>query len=43
MFKGYVCSKTRHETSMVEGNIYDKTIGFFIEYMDEFKHVKSQI
>jgi hypothetical protein len=40
--KGYV-KKVKPKVSMEEGYIYDKTIGFVIEYMHEFKHVGGKI
>jgi hypothetical protein len=42
-FKAYVRNKARHEASMAEGYIYDETIRFVIEYMQEFKHVRCRI
>ncbi|CAM6039743.1 unnamed protein product [Sphagnum compactum] len=42
-FKAYVQNKARPEASMAEGYIYDETIGFVIEYMQEFKHVRRRI
>jgi hypothetical protein len=36
-FKAYVRNKARPEASMAEGYIYDKTIGFITEYMQELK------
>jgi hypothetical protein len=42
-FKAYVQNKARPEASMAEGYIYDKTIGFVTEYMQEFKHVRRRI
>ncbi len=42
-FKAYVRNKARPEASMAEGYIYDETIGFVTEYMQEFKHVRRRI
>jgi hypothetical protein len=42
-FKAYVQNKARLEASIVEGYIYDKTIGFVTKYMQEFKHVQHCI
>jgi hypothetical protein len=36
-FKVYVRNKVRPKASMAKGYIYDETIGFVTEYMQEFK------
>jgi len=43
MFKTYVRNRARPEASMVEGHLYDKTIRFVIEYMQDFSDVRHRI
>ncbi len=43
MFKTYVRNRARPEASMVEGYLYDKTIGFVTKYMQDFSHVQHWI
>jgi len=38
-----VQNKAQPEASIAKGYIYDETIGFVIEYMQEFKHVQHHI
>jgi hypothetical protein len=43
MLKTYVRNKAHPKASMVEGYIYDKTIGFVTKYMQDFSDVQHHI
>ncbi len=41
MFKTYVRNRALPEACMAEGYLYDETIGFVTEYMQDFSHVRQ--
>lgn len=43
VLKGYVCNMSQLEGSMVKGSVLDETMGFVIEYLQEFQHVPKII
>jgi hypothetical protein len=43
MFKTYVRNRAHLEASMIEGYLYDETIRFVIEYMQDFSDVWHRI
>jgi hypothetical protein len=43
VLKGYVRNMSQLEGSMVKGSVLDETMGFVIEYLQEFQHVSKRI
>jgi hypothetical protein len=43
VLKGYVHNMSQLEGSMVKGSVLDETMGFVIEYLQEFQHVSKRI
>ncbi len=41
--KGYVCNKVRPERSMVEGYAFEKSLGFYIEYLQDFTTARHSV